>query len=148
MEEMNMKKRPTLVTIIAIFFLLLGGLSLLWSALVFGLGGLTSAFSGLIGADNMTELGNSGVWSGFFGILAAGVQIAVGIGLLKMASWSWYLTILAVGISMFEGVIGMFGSGAFVFLCSLFWLLIPLGVFIYLLRPSMRELFGVRLGNG
>lgn len=142
-----MKKRPMVVTLVAFFFLILGGLSVLWSGLVFGISGLTAAFSGLFGAENLSTLGNSGVWSGFFGILAASVQIAVGIGLLRMASWAWYLTMLAVGVSVVEGVVGILGGGVFAALCSIMWLLIPLAVLIYMVRPSIQELFGVRIGR-
>ena len=77
-------KRPTGITIIAIVYIVLGVLSLLWSGLVFGLGGLSSFFAGLLGADSVSALGSSSAWSGFVGIRAAVVQIAVAIGLLSM----------------------------------------------------------------
>jgi len=70
-------KRPTGVTVIAIYFLVLGLLSFLWSGLVFGFGGLTSMFGSLFGASNIAASGTSSAWSGFLGILAAVVQLVV-----------------------------------------------------------------------
>jgi hypothetical protein len=54
---------------------------------------------------------------------------------------------LAVGISVVEGVLGIFGGGAFAMLCSVLWLLIPVAVLIYMVRPGIRELFGVRINS-
>ena len=70
-------KRPTGITIIAIVYIVLAVLSLLWSGLVFGLGGLGSLFGGLFGADNVAAMGTSSAWSGFLGIVTALVQIVV-----------------------------------------------------------------------
>jgi hypothetical protein len=50
-------KRPTGITMIAIVYIVLAVLSLLWGGLVFGLGGLGSFFGGLFGADNVAALG-------------------------------------------------------------------------------------------
>lgn len=138
-----MKKRPIWITIIAAFFLILGLLSLIWSGLVFGVSGLTSAFTGLFGAENMNAAASSGVWSGFFGIVAGAVQIAVGIGLLRLKTWAWYLAVLAIGLSVIQGLIGLFNGSTFAILCGAMWLLIPVVVLVYLTRASMRELFGV-----
>jgi hypothetical protein len=140
---MVVKNRPTGITIIAFFFIILGILSLLWSGLVFGVGGLSAAFSGLIGAENINAAANSGVWSGFLGIIAAIVQIAVGVGLLRMSSWSWYLAVVAIGLSVVQGIVGMFGGNTFSLLCGALWLLIPVGVLVYLARASMRKRFGI-----
>jgi hypothetical protein len=143
LEEFVMKTRPTGVAVIALFFILLGVFSLVWSGLVFGVGGLTSAVSGLFGAESINAAASSGMWSGFLGIFAAIVQIAVGIGLLGMKTWSWYLAVIAIGLSVIQGLVGMFGGGTFALLCGALWLLIPVGVLVYLARGSMRELFGV-----
>ena len=138
-----MKKRPVLITLIAAFFIILGLLSLIWSGLIFVGSGLTSAFSGLFSFDAINETASSGVWSGFFGIVAGIVQIAVGIGLVRMSSWSWYLAVLAIGLSVVQGFIGLFNGGTFALLCGVIWLLIPAGLLVYLTRASMREMFGV-----
>ena len=138
-----MKTRTTGVAVIALIFILLGVFSLVWSGLVFGIGGLTSAVSGIFGADAVNTAASSGMWSGFLGIFAAIVQIAVGVGLLGMKTWSWYLAVIAIGLSVVQGLVGMFSGGTFALLCGALWLLIPVGVLIYLARGSMRERFGI-----
>ena len=52
-----MEKRPAGTTIIAIIFIILGLVSLLWSGLVLGFGGLRTLFGGLIGAEGMAAAG-------------------------------------------------------------------------------------------
>ena len=106
-----MNERPTGIAVIALFFILIGVFSLLWSGIIFGVGGLTSAVSGVFGADAVNSAASSGMWSGFLGIIAAAVQIVVGIGLLGMKSWSWYLAVIAIGLSVVQGFVGLFNGG-------------------------------------
>jgi hypothetical protein len=136
-------KRPTGITILAILYIVLAILSLLWSGLVFGVGGLSTAFGGLLGAENMAAFGTSSAWSGFLGIIVAIVQFVVAIGLLSMKKWAWILALIAVALTVVQGIVGIFGGGPFAFMCGILGLLIPLGLLIYLLRPSIRQAFGI-----
>jgi hypothetical protein len=138
-----MNTRPTGVAIIALFFIILGVFSLIWSLIVFGVGGITSAFSGLLGAEAINAAASSGMWSGFLGIIAALIQFVVGIGLLRMRTWSWYLAVAAVALSVFQGIVGMFAGSTFALLCGVLWLSIPVIVLVYLARGSMRKRFGL-----
>jgi hypothetical protein len=137
-------KRPTGITMIAIVYIVLAVLSLLWGGLVFGLGGLGSFFGGLFGADNVAALGTSSAWSGFVGILGALVQIAVAIGLLAMKRWAWFLALAGVGLTVVQGIIGILGGGPFAFMCGILGLGIPVGILIYLLLPGIRRAFGIQ----
>jgi hypothetical protein len=137
-------KRPTGITIIAIAYIALAVLSLLWSGLVFGLGGMGSFFGGLFGAENVAALGTSSAWSGFLGIVTAMVQIAVAIGLLSMKKWAWFLALISVALAVVQGIVGMFGGGPFALMCGILGLLVPVGILIYLLLPSIRQAFGVQ----
>lgn len=139
-----MKKRPTVITIIAVLYIILGTLSLLWSGLVFGIGGLTSTFGSLFGAEAMASFGTSNVLSGTFGIVLAIIQIVTAIGLLTLKRWAWYLAVIAVALTVIQGVIGIFGGGLFAFVCAGLGLLIPIAILIYLLRPQIRTLFGIQ----
>jgi hypothetical protein len=141
--EGNMK-RPTGITILAILYIVLAVLSLLWSGLVFGLGGLGSLFGGLFGADNVASLGTSSAWSGFVGILGALIQIVVAIGLLSMKRWAWFLALAGVGLTVVQGIAGILVGGAFAFMCGILGLAIPLGILIYLLLPGTRQAFGLQ----
>ena len=139
-----MKKRPIGITIIAILYITLGILSLLWSSLVFGVGGMTSMAGSLFGADAISSFGSSNVWSGTFGIVTAIVQIIVAIGLFTLKRWAWYLAIIAVALTVIQGIIGIFGGGFFAFVCGGIGLIIPIIILFYLLRPHIRDLFGIQ----
>ena len=136
-------KRPTGITILAIVYIILALLSLLWSGLVFGVGGLGSLFGGLFGADRVAALGTSSAWSGFVGILGAIVQLAVGIGLLSMKKWAWFLALVGVGLSVLQGLAGVFSGGLFALMCGSLGLLVPIVILIYLLLPSTRRWLGL-----
>ena len=138
--EMN---RPTGITLIAILFIALAILSLLWSGLVFGVGGLSTLVGNLFGAESIKAFGTSSGWSGFLGILIAAVHIAVGVGLFLMQKWAWYLAIVAVGLTVVQGVIGMFGGGLFAFMCGFLGLLVPAVILIYMIMPKVRQAFGI-----
>ncbi len=137
-----MRNRPTGITLIAIVYLILGVLSLLWSSLVFGIGGLGALIGGLFGGAPAVVAGVSGAWAGLLGVVTAIVQIAVGIGLLRLRRWAWYLALVAVVLTVIQGVVGVFGGGLFAFVCGCFGLLLPLAILVYLLRPGVRQAFG------
>ena len=139
-----MKKRPTGITLIAILYIILGVLSLLWSGLVFGIGGMTSMAGSLFGAEAMASFGSSNLWSGTFGLILATVQIVTAVGLLMLKRWAWYLAIIAVALTVVEGIIGIFGGGFFAFVCASIGLIIPAAILVYLLRPQIRTLFGMQ----
>jgi len=136
-------KRPTGITILAIVYIVLAILSLLWSGLVFGVGGLSSLFGGLVGAENVAAFGVSSGWGGFLGIITAVVQLIVGIGLLSMKKWAWILALIGVVLTVVQGVVSMFAGGVFGFMCGGLALIIPVIILIYLLRPTIRGVFGV-----
>lgn len=137
-------RRPTGITIIAVLYIVLAVLSLLWSGLVFGVGGLSSLFGGLFGADNVAAFGTSSAWSGFLGILTALVQIVVALGLLSLKRWAWILALVSVALTVVQGIVGIFGGGPFAFMCGILGLAIPLGILIYLLLPGTRRVFGMQ----
>lgn len=137
-------KRPTGITVLAILSIVLAVLSLLWSGLVFGVGGLGSLFGGLFGADKVAAVGTSSAWSGFLGIVTALIQLAVAFGLLAMKRWAWILALVSVALTVVQGIAGILAGGAFAFMCGLMGLLIPAGILIYLLTPPIRRAFGVK----
>jgi len=141
-----MDKRPTGITIIAIIFIILGLISILWGGLVLGFGGVRALFGGVIGAEQMAAAGASGAWSGFLGFITGTLQIATGFGLLAMKKWAWYLSLVAVGLSVLQGIIGMISGGIFSFMCGGLGLIIPAIVLIYLLTTNVRRRFGITSG--
>ena len=138
-----MRKRPFGITIIAIIFIVLAAISFLWSLMVFGVGGISAAFGGLFGADNIAAFGQTNTWSGFVGILAAMVQIVAAIGLFLMKKWAWYLAVLAIGLDVVQGAFGLFQGSLFTLMCGGLLLLIPIGLLLYMLSGRIRTLFGI-----
>jgi len=139
-----MQKRPTGITIIAVAYILLALISLLWSGLVFGIGGVSSLFGSIFGAENVAAFGSSTIWTAVLGILAAVVQIIVAIGLLAMKKWAWTLALIAVGLTLLQGLGAMFAGGFFGLICGGIGLIIPLIILFYLLRKNTQAAFGVK----
>lgn len=138
-----MEERPAGITLIVTLYFILGGLSLLWSGLVFGWGGLNSVFGSLFGAGQVLAYGEAIAWSGFLGLISAVVQIVVAFGLLGMKKWAWILALIGIALTVIQGVVGMFGGGAFAIMCGSIGLLLPVIILVYLLRPNIRHAFGV-----
>ena len=138
-----MKKRPTGISILFWVYLILGILSLLWSGMVLGVGGLTSFVGGIFGMENVLSFGSTSAWSGYFGIITSVVQIVVAFGLASMKKWAWVLAIIGVGLTILQGVVGIFAGGIFAFICGSLGLIVPLVVLFYLLRVDIRTTFGV-----
>jgi hypothetical protein len=136
-----MKERPIGISILAAAYIILALISLIWSLLVFGVGGVTSLFGGLFGAENVTALGLSSGWAGFVGIIVAIVQFAVAFGLLAMKKWAWVLALVGVVVTVIEGIIGMFSGGPFGLMCGGLGLIIPAIILVYLLLPGTRQAF-------
>ncbi len=137
-----MQQRPTGITVLALIYILLAGLSLLWSLFVFGFGGITATFGALFGADAIASGGMNNVVGGVLGIITAVVELIVAFGLWKLRPWAWLLAIIAVGLNVVNGVLGMFSGGLWTFCCGLFGLIIPAGILIYLFRPHVKRAFG------
>ncbi|MCB0174674.1 MAG: hypothetical protein KDJ97_29460 [Anaerolineae bacterium] len=135
------ERRPTGVSIIAALYFFLGILSLLWSLLVFGAGSFSSLFGTILGAEQMAAFGNTTAWSGFLGFFSAAVQIAIAFGLLGMKKWAWFLALIGVGLTVLEGIVGIFTGGLYAFMCGSLTIAIPIAMLVYLLLPVTRRAF-------
>ena len=138
-----MQKRPTGISVLFWVYLILGILSLLWSGMVLGVGGLSAFFGGLFGMENVTSFGSTSAWSGYVGILTAVVQIIVAFGLSAMKKWAWFLALVGVGLTLVQGAVGMLSGGLFALMCGSLGLIVPLIILFYLLRADIRAAFGV-----
>ena len=135
-----MKVRPTGITLLAWVFIALGILSFLWGLLVFGVGGIGSLFGSIF---TLSPQLSSNLWAGFVGMIGAAVQLATGIGLLRIKSWAWYLAFVAIGLNVIQGLFGLFSGGILACFCGTIGLIIPVAIAVYLLRPEIRNLFGI-----
>jgi hypothetical protein len=135
------KQRPLGITLIAIASLVLAGLSLVWSLFVMGFGGVTGMTASLFSANQVAALGGSAFVSGGIGIISAILHVIVAIGLLRLKKWAWILTLIVYGWTVIQGIVGIFGGGLFALCCGGLGLLLPVVIFIYLLRPGVRDAF-------
>jgi len=143
MEERLMKKRPTGISVLFWVYLILGVLSLLWSGMVLGVGGLSALFGGVFGMDNVSNFAVSSAWSGYLGILTALVQVIVAFGLAAMKKWAWVLAIVGLALTFIQGIVGMFSGGIFALMCGSLGLIVPAIILFYLLRADIRMAFGI-----
>ena len=137
-----MQQRPTGIPLLAVIYLVLAVVSVIWSLLIFGVGGLSWLTGALFSAEDLRAFGGGNTWSGIIGVISAMVQLIVAFGLLGMRRWAWLLAVLGALLTFVQGLIGMFGGGLFVFCCGAFGLLIPGGILFYLMRPHVRAAFG------
>ena len=135
-------RRPTGVTLLAIAFIILGLLSLFWSLLVFGFGAATGVVGTLFGDDVMTTVGGAQTINGIVGVVGAVIDLVVAYGLLALKRWAWLWAMVAVGISVVSGVLGLFSGGFVAVCCGVIGLIIPAGILYYLLQPEVRQAFG------
>lgn len=137
-----MQTRPTGITLLAMVFVLLSIVSILWSLLIFGVGGLSWLTGLLFSAEDLRAFGGGNTWSGIFGVASAMLQLIVAFGLLGMRRWAWLLAVIGALLTFVQGLIGMVSGGLFVFCCGAFGLIIPGAILFYLLRPHVRAAFG------
>lgn len=136
------QQRPSGIAILALVYILLAIFSLLWSMFLFGFGGITATVGSLFSAQNMAASGVDNVVGGTLGIITAVVELIVAFGLWKLRPWAWLLAIIAVGMNVVNGALGMFSGGLWTFCCGLFGLIIPVAILVYLFRPEVRRAFG------
>lgn len=135
------QQRPNGIAILVLVYILLAIFSLLWSLLIFNVGGLAATVGTLFGAQNMAASGVDNVVGGTLGIITAIVELIVAFGLWKLRPWAWLLAIIAVGMNVVNGVLGVFSGGLWTFCCGLFGLIIPVAILVYLFRPEVRRAF-------
>lgn len=135
-------ERPTGITILAVIYILLGLLSLVWSLLVFGVGAVTGLTGAIVGAENMASFGSANFWGGIIGVAGAMLDFIIAYGLLNLRPWGWMLALIGLAITVITGVMGLMSGGFFAICCGLLGLLVPAGILYYLLRPDVRRAFG------
>ena len=135
-------ERPSGVTILAVIYILLGLLSLVWSLLVFGVGAVTGLTGAIVGAENMTSFGSANFWGGIIGVAGATLDFIIAYGLLNLRPWGWMLALIGLAITVITGVLGLMSGGFFAICCGILGLLVPAGILFYLLQPEVRKAFG------
>jgi|HubBroStandDraft_1064217.scaffolds.fasta_scaffold311449_2 hypothetical protein len=138
-------ERPTGVTILAVLYFL-GTAFLGICGLLFIVGG--SFLSGLAqsGGPGSALFAAGGAVVGAFFLVLALVELALGIGFIKLQNWARVVAIVFTGIAVLFGALGMFSMLAHVMVFALTTRLITLAIqiwiLVYLFKPHVKQAFG------
>lgn len=135
-------QRPAGITLLGILFICLGILSLLWGLLQFNVGAVSSLTGAIFGRESLAAFGSANAWQGFLGVGSAVLDFIVAYGLLALRRWGWLLALIGVGITVVQGLLGLFSGGVWTFMCGAAGLVIPAIILYYLLKPEVRRAFG------
>jgi hypothetical protein len=138
-------ERPTGVTILAVLYFI-GTAILGICGLLFIVGG--SMLSGLAqsgGPGSAIFAAGGAVVGAVFFVLAL-LELAIGIGFIKLQNWARVVAIVFTGIAILFGVLGMFGMLAhvmvFALMIRLITLAIQIWILVYLFKPHVKQAFG------
>ena len=138
-------ERPTGVTIIAVLYflgaaclVLLGILSIVGGSLLSGLphgGGPASALFAM-----------GGVVIGAILLVLGVLDLAIGIGFIKLQNWARVIAIILTGIGVLFGLLGLVTVLAHFMMFALVFRLIVLAIeiwiLVYLFKPHVKQAFG------
>lgn len=139
-------ERPTGVTIIAVLYFL--------GAACLGLAGLGFLVGGSAVAAALAKSGGAGgglfaaggaIIGGFF-LVCAIVDLALGVGFVKLQNWARVIAIVFTGIAMLFGLFGLMGVMLHFALFRVVFQLLVLGLEVwivtYLFKPEVKQAFG------
>jgi hypothetical protein len=149
-------QRSTIVTVVAIYSLILAVFSLCASLPVIGLGSLTGSL-GQIASQSGQELtaeeqqalaavtGTGGALVTIIGILLLVIAIALlvdAVGLFQTKPWSWMLTVVLYGIYVVLTVVSWITSGSFNVLGLVFVVIAALIIFLFWTNADVKRTLG------
>jgi hypothetical protein len=138
-------ERPTGVTILAVLYFI-GTAILGICGLLFILGG--SMLSGLAqsGGPGSAILAAGGAVVGVVFFVLALLELALGIGFIKLQNWARVVAIVFTGIAVLLGVLGMFSLLVhliiFALIVRVITLAIQIWILVYLFKPHVKQAFG------
>jgi hypothetical protein len=138
-------ERPTGVTILAVLYFI-GTAFLGLCGILFIVGG--SMLSGLAqsGGPGSAILAAGGAVVGAIFLVLALLELAIGIGFIKLQNWARVVAIVFTGIAVLLGVLGMFSLLAHVMVFALMIRFIVLAlqiwILVYLFKPHVKQAFG------
>jgi len=138
-------ERPTGVTILAALYFI-GAAFLALCGILFIVGG--SMLSGLAhsgGPGSALFAMGGAVVGGIFLVLAV-LDLAIGIGFIKLQNWARVVAIILIGIGVLFGLLSMASMLAhfmmFVLVVRLIILAIEIWILVYLFKPHVKQAFG------
>ncbi|MGB9465026.1 MAG: hypothetical protein WBR10_07930 [Candidatus Acidiferrum sp.] len=138
-------ERPTGVTILAVLYFL--GTALLGlCGLLFIVGGSMLSSLAQSGGPGSAIFAMGGAVVGTIFLVLALVDLALGIGFLKLQNWARVVAIVLIGIGVLFGLLGMVSLLLHLVLFTLVFRMIVLAiqiwVLVYLFKPHVKQAFG------
>lgn len=138
-------ERPTGVTILAVLYFI-GAAFLGLCGILFIVGG--SMLSGLAhgGGPGSALFAMGGAMVGGIFLVLAVLDLAIGIGFIKLQNWARILAIILIGIGVLFGLLSLVGLLAHpmisVLVFRLIFLTIEIWILVYLFKPHVKQAFG------
>ena len=130
-------RATTGVTLLGIFTLLCGIVSLLWGAAIMGIGGV-SWFVGIFSfTSTITTWGSGAFWGGLLSIVTGFAQIVIGTGVLARRPWAWLMAGVSAVLALINPVVGLLSGN----LWGLIGVVIPCVVLYFLMQPDVKREF-------
>jgi hypothetical protein len=138
-------ERPTGVTILAVLYFI-GTAFLAICGLLFIVGGSMLSSLAKAGGPGSALFAAGGAVVGAFFLVLALLELAIGIGFIKLQNWARVVAIVFTGIAVLFGALGMFSMLAHVMVFALTIRLITLAIqiwiLVYLFKPHVKQAFG------
>src|SRR5579862_2719693 len=139
-------QRPTGVTILAVLAFMGAGILLL-GALAILLGGALLSSLSRSGMGMMAGAGAAVI--AVFVLIFAGLDVAIGVGLLKLQNWARVVTIVLCAIFFLGSVVSIFSPFAHIHIFLMIFLIrrlvmaaIYAWILWYLFQPNVKQAFG------
>lgn len=129
-------KRPVGVTILGVLAIVAGALELLGSLPYLG---LTLGLRGFTG-PLVTSTASFAMTVGVVMLLIGALEIAFGIGALRLSHWAWTFGVTLSVIAIVVAVAQMFAFGFP--MGAILWAVIPIVILAYLYTHDVRDAFG------
>lgn len=138
-------ERPTGVTILAVLYFI--GTALLGlCGLLFIVGGSMLSSLAQSGGPGSAIFAMGGAVVGAIFLVLALVDLALGIGFLKLQNWARVVAIVLIGIGVLFGLLGMVSLLLHLVLFTLVFRMIVLAIqiwiLVYLFKPHVKQAFG------
>ncbi len=138
-------ERPTGVTILAVLYFI-GTAFLAICGLLFIVGGSMLSSLAQSGGPGSALFAAGGAVVGAFFLVLALLELAIGVGFIKLQNWARVVAIVFTGIAVLFGALGMFSMLAHVMVFALTIRLITLAIqiwiLVYLFKPHVKQAFG------
>ena len=139
-------ERPTGVTILAVLYFIGTAILAICALFFFVLGGSMLSSVAQSGGPWSTILAAGGAVVGALFLVFALLQLALGIGFIKLQNWARVVAIVLTGIAVLFGAIGMLSLLAHVMVFALvtrvITLAIQIWILVYLFKPHVKQAFG------